>query len=56
MADLPGYIVAPGEPLTAGKNDDQRAAVTEAAPRSQTLRTPRQYPVIPTARLMMRPT
>lgn len=55
MADLPGYIVDPDEQLTAGVNATSAAAVTEAAPRSQTLRTPRRYPVIPTNRLIMRP-
>jgi hypothetical protein len=55
MADLPGYIVDPDEQLTAGVNDPPHATVTEAAPRSQVLRTPRRYPVIPTNRLIMRP-
>ena len=55
MADLPGYIVTPDEPLTVGTNGTPAAAVTEAAPRSQTLRTARRHPVIPTTRLIMRP-
>jgi hypothetical protein len=55
MADLPGYIITPDEPLAVGTLDSQPAAVTEAAPRSQVLRTARRYPVIPTNRLIMRP-
>jgi hypothetical protein len=55
MADLPGYIVEPDEPLAVGTSDTPGATITEAAPRSQTLRTARRHPVIPTSRLIMRP-